>query len=70
MFLNPHQQKVDYDVVAVSVGLTTRVVELITSPASVIPAQQILWQDSGRLALHAAGMEMARTVFTGYKLSL
>jgi hypothetical protein len=59
--------KVDYDVVAVSVGLTTRMVDLVTSSASVIPAQQILWQDSGRLALFAAGMEMARTVFTSYK---
>ena len=61
------KKKVDYDVAAVSVGLTTRIVELITSSASVIPAQSILWQDSGRLALHAAGMEMAKTVFTSYK---
>lgn len=60
--------KVDYDVAAISVGLTGRIVDLITSPTFQIPSQQILWQDSGRLALYAAGMEMARTVFTSYKL--
>jgi hypothetical protein len=59
--------KVDFDVAALSTGITARIVELISSPAPLIPAQQILWQDSGRIALHSAGMEMARTVFTSYK---
>ena len=59
--------KVDYDVVAVSVALTTKVADLLLSSTNLVPAQRIWWEDDGRTAVHAAGMEMARTVFTGYK---
>ena len=60
--------KIDFDMAALSAGLTSRIVELMTSPAPLIPAQQILWSASGRMAVHSAGMDMARTIFAGYKL--